>query len=111
MALYYYFGKLNILPFHVMSAHSSHVQLTRPATHMIIAPSSPPPPHCIITVSSPVSLDHVRPLLRYHDGGCVCVAGHNGGHDGRVNDSQPGNSIDLNINVKLDIQLRLGEIP
>ena len=104
MALYYYFGKLNILPFHVMSAHSSHVQLTRPATHMIIAPS-PPPPHSIVTVSSPVSLDHVRPLLRYHDGGRVCVTRDNVGHDGRINDSQPGNSINLNIDVKVVIQI------
>ena len=44
---------------------------------------------------TPVRLDHVRPLLRYHDDGGVGVAGHNGRHDGGVDNSQSWNSVHL----------------
>ena len=40
------------------------------------------------------SLDHVRGLLADHDGGRVGVAPGDGGHDGRVGNSEPLDAVD-----------------
>ena len=80
------------------SAHSCYFHLTGPASIMTIASSSPNPN---ITESAPVGFDHVRPLLRDHDSWCISVARNNCRHDGRINDSESGNPVNLNIGVEV----------
>ena len=69
---------------------SCHVTLDWPLTHWFIRISL----HFIMNIVAvarlsvaPVRLDHVRPLLRDHDGGGVGVPRHHVRHDGGVDDT------------------------
>lgn len=53
----------------------------------------------VVQRPQPVLLDHVGALLADHDGRCVCVAAHDGRHDGRVDDAQIADAVDAQARI------------
>ena len=85
---------------------SRTVQFARPNINRIIGTPSNFSVFPVVAVTeAPVRLDHVGPLLSYHDDGSVGVPGHDGGHDGGVNNSQSWYTVHLEGMLSININI------